>query len=338
VSRAARNGSGAGIAGTFTSAGERVGLRCESRAVARELAGALDGELVRDDASSATLSVLISDDRTPFPTAGFNHVARGMWRRDHEAVAENVCSSGFDLRVRVGGDAPEFTFRRRPSVSVRAAAWALPARARQLTRLTLLTYPAMWAAAARGRVPLHVASFRAPEMSVVVGGPSGVGKSTAVHLEVASGARALSDNLCVTDGATVWPVAEPVRLAGGSGPKAPHGRSEAPFRGRLAEVTPDVIVLLRRGATGVRALDPSTAGRELAAITYMAGELRRFWSFAASLAAATEVGPSHPPVDTIASTLAQGVPCVEVARSAPDDAPISVLLRRAGVASRGGAA
>jgi hypothetical protein len=46
--------------------------------------------------------------------------------------------------------------------------------------------------------------------------------------------------------------------------------------------------------------------------TYMAGELRRYWAFAATLAAGTDLGPSHAPVEAIARQLASRLPSVEI--------------------------
>jgi hypothetical protein len=286
----------------------------------------------------ATLRIVVDEEDRPFSTNGFELVARSVYRRMREAVLNNVCSSGYDLHVEISDDVPCFTFRRRPSLMVRAAAAADRARAGQLTRLTLLAYPTMWWAAARGRSPMHVAAFQSPEMTVLVGGPSGVGKSTVLGLELVAGARPVSDNICVSDGTKVWPVNEPLRLAGGSGARAPHGRSEQAMISRVSEVVPDAVVLLTRGKTTVRVVDSLTAARALAAGTYMAGELRRFWSFAATLSAATDVGPAHPPVAAVSESLAMDVPCVEVARAAADAPAVSTLLRSSGLVARGGAA
>jgi hypothetical protein len=46
--------------------------------------------------------------------------------------------------------------------------------------------------------------------------------------------------------------------------------------------------------------------------TYIAGELRRFWPFAATLAAATGLGPPHPPVREIAEAITRRLPCAEL--------------------------
>ena len=44
----------------------------------------------------------------------------------------------------------------------------------------------------------------------------------------------------------------------------------------------------------------------------MAGELRRYWAFASTLALGTGVGEIHPRVDEVARTLTARLPCHEV--------------------------
>jgi len=322
------------LAGILGSAGERLALRCEPSRVGRLLIGAVGGELIAPDDGRVSVTIEIEDERDPFAITGFEPVGRGAWRRGHVVVCTNVCSSGFDLRLTLDGDHPSFTFRRRPPIAAKAAG-IFASRARQLTLLTLLAYPAMWWAARNGRAPIHVSAFEASGHTMLVAGPAGVGKSTVLQQEVASGARPVSDNLCVTDGVRVWPVSEPMRIEGADGKRAPHGRAEKPFDSRPGEVVPRVIVALRRGPAGVRRLDPPAAARAIVAGTYMAGELRRFWSFAATLAAATEVGPSHPPVIAVAEALSRALPCVEVTREATDDPPVSMLVMRPGLEREG---
>jgi hypothetical protein len=62
----------------------------------------------------------------------------------------------------------------------------------------------------------------------------------------------------------------------------------------------------------------------------MAGELRRFWPFAAALALATGLGPAHPDVAGVASALAVRLPCIEVRLTRRSSAPIGELLSLAG--------
>ncbi len=62
----------------------------------------------------------------------------------------------------------------------------------------------------------------------------------------------------------------------------------------------------------------------------MAGELRRFWPLAATLALATGIGPAHPDVCGIAAALAARLPCLDVRVAHGSPAPIGELLRMAG--------
>lgn len=96
----------------------------------------------------------------------------------------------------------------------------------------------------------------------------------------------------------------------------PHGRREAPWQARLDRMLPDQLIVLVRGEQGapdVAPCDPAEAARYLAAGTYMAGELRRYWAFAATLALGTGVGSPHPPVTEVAGVLSGGLPCLKVA-------------------------
>ena len=49
----------------------------------------------------------------------------------------------------------------------------------------------------------------------------------------------------------------------------------------------------------------------------MAGELRRYWPFAATLSAATRLGPPHAPVTDVAAALASNLPCFELRLGSP---------------------
>ena len=56
--------------------------------------------------------------------------------------------------------------------------------------------------------------------------------------------------------------------------------------------------------------------------TYMAGELRRYWAFASTLALGTGVGEVHPRVDEVARTLTAGLPCWELTLGERPIAPL----------------
>ncbi|HEY2794938.1 MAG TPA: hypothetical protein VGJ28_21440, partial [Micromonosporaceae bacterium] len=94
-----------------------------------------------------------------------------------------------------------------------------------------------------------------------------------------------------------------------------HGRVSIPFGRREHMLAPDRLVVLERSATtetSVTEIDPGDAARALVAGTYAAGELRRYWAFAATLALATGRGPAHPPIADVANAMASRLPCVRI--------------------------
>jgi hypothetical protein len=58
----------------------------------------------------------------------------------------------------------------------------------------------------------------------------------------------------------------------------------------------------------------------------MAGELRRYWSFAAALAAGTAFGPVHPPTAEVAAAFASHLPCFSLALGKTPQACLAELL------------
>jgi len=314
----------------YESAGERVDLDCTPQWLWRVLEPGLAGRAGRDglDGLDTTagpdVTVKVESVREPFDTAGWQVLTRGAWQRPGQVVIANACSSGLDLQVTTTGRTLEVVARWRPPPSGRAASAVLRARSALLLRAVLLQYPALWWSQQRGRVPLHASVFTAGYSggpTVLIAGPGGIGKSTLVNAELAAGASATSDNVCVSDGRSTWGLLEPRRVAdgeeGGDGRRMPHGRREAGWLDRADRLTPDLVVVLRRGtssagATTTRTCPPAQAARSLAAGTYMAGELRRYWSFAATLAAGTDLGPTHPAVELVALELTSRLPCLEV--------------------------
>jgi hypothetical protein len=119
--------------------------------------------------------------------------------------------------------------------------------------------------------------------------------------EIAAGGRVTGDNLSVGDGNALWGLVEPLRVEGGDDRRMPHGRNEMPMPNRLPSVVPDALVVLARGdserASFVRC-DSDAARRSLVTSTYMAGELRRYWQFAAMLSAATGIDRHIPQLRT----------------------------------------
>lgn len=310
-----------------TSAGECVILDSEMPHVWRVLEECADGTLQAGWVPEATIYVSIERTREPFDTRGWNGLTRESWHREGRVVVENVCSSGFDMSAHIDDHAPRFVFRWRPPILTRAAGLGLPTRARLLARSVLLHYPAMWWAGTRGRVPLHAPAVTVGGEVLLLAGPGGTGKSTLVRNETESGEVATGDNLSVADGTRVWGVTEPVRSSGGSGRPMPHGRRETHLRNRTASLEPDRLVVLSRGPDRVvRPYQPQEAARTMVASTYAAGELRRYWAFAAVLALGTCVGPPHPSVDKVALKFANRLPCLAVTRPEVGGLRLSRLL------------
>lgn len=319
--------------GLLQTAGERVELTCAVPWIADVIAEGAAGQLTSTDGAPPDVRVAVERDSAAFDVTGWRVLTRDAWCRHGQVVIGNACSSGLDLRVTVGEPTLEVVARWRPAGKERAAAAVLRARARLLLRAALLQYPALWRSQQRGRAPLHasVCGLAATGRAVLLAGPGGVGKSTLVHRELLSGAVATCDNVCVSDGQNTWGLVEPLRLPagahGGKGRRMPYGRREAPWPRRTDRVVPDLLVVLARGShPAVTRCDPALAARHLAAGTYMAGELRRYWAFAATLALGTGLGSSHPPVQDIAHELSGRLPCLQVTLGDRPGAPLGELL------------
>ncbi len=302
------------------TAGERVELRCAVPWIARVLAEGAAGQLfTQDPLPPPDVRVTVESSSAAFDVTGWRVLTRGAWHRSGQVIMRDACSSGLDLLVTSADPTLDIVARWRPPAAGRAAAALLRARARLLTRAVLMQYPALWRGQQRGRAPLHASVFGTGGKTVLLAGPGGVGKSTLVHAELAHGAMATCDNLCVSDGRFAWGLVEPLRVpaarAGHAGRRAPHGRREVAWPARADRLAPDQLIVLVRGETGTPAVsvcDPAEAARYLTAGTYMAGELRRYWAFAATLALGTGTGASHPAVTETAAALSARLPCVQV--------------------------
>jgi hypothetical protein len=313
------------------TAGERIAIDCSPAWVAELIEEAVAGELERHDEAPVTLIVRVESTSRPFVSIGWESLTRGSFRLERSVLMEDVCSSGFDLLVHGRAEAPEFNFRWHPSMPGLAASKLLRSRFILLARAVLIQYPALWRAGLRGRSPLHASVCTAGELQPMLAGPSGVGKSTLLAQELAAGGHAIGDNLCVSDGTTAWGLVEPLRIEGGTGRSMPHKRREQPLEGRATAMIPDVLVALQRGdaeAASVSRCDPTAAARSLVTGTYMAGELRRYWAFAATLAAGTGLGPAHAPVERIAGVLAARLPALAVVLPRRPGVRLTELLNR----------
>jgi hypothetical protein len=313
----------------LATGGERVLLESSLSWVTELIVEGAGGELRPPEAHDVSVRVHVEADRRPLETRGWELVTRGTWRRGGEVVMENACTAGFDLHFRHGPDHAEFTYRWRPPARERAAARLLRSRFHLLARAVLMQYPVLWWAGTKGRVPLHASACLSGLSTPLLTAPSGVGRSTLLLQELDNGGRSTGDNLAVGDGTTVWGLVEPLRVKGGSGRRMPHGRHELEMRGRAASLVPDSVVVLERGFAdepSLVACSPEAAARSLITSTYMAGELRRYWAFAATLAAGTAVGPAEPGVGQVASAFATSLPCFVLALGKRRGATLSEML------------
>jgi hypothetical protein len=311
---------------SMVQAGQTMTVQCAQRGLASVLEEAGDWKPAEENAD---VRIVVSDERRPFDTGGWEPLTRGAYRRDGQVVLHNAIGSGFDVQVSAGERQLSVEARWRPPTRERLANRLLRSRFHLLARAVLLQYPAMWWAGRGGLVPLHAAAVTVGSTTPLLVGPGGVGRSTLLLQAVGQGGRACSDNLCVSAGDRAYGVVEPVRVAGGGGRRMPHGRTETALPGRVDELTPDRIVVLRRGggrSVAVRPIEPAAAAAVLVAGTYMAGELRRYWPFAATLALGTGIGPVHPPIADIARLLADRLPAVEITLAAQPGAGLRELL------------
>ena len=311
------------------TAGERLSIESEPSWVTELLSEGAGGELGAGNGVEPSVRVVVESDRRGFDTDGWEVLTRGAWRREGELVMTNACTAGFDLHVRWTSERTDFTFRWRPPARDRAAARVLRSRFHLLARALLIQYPALWCAGRRLRVPLHASAFTAGFATPLLVAASGVGRSTLLLEECRSGARATGDNLAVGDGTTLWGLVEPLRGEGAGGRRMPHGRTETPMPDRASALMPDRVVVLQRGSGDGPRLGPcrpEVAARSLVTATYMAGELRRYWSFAATLSAGSGAGPAHPPVADVASRFVSGLPCHVLALGRRPGERLSALL------------
>ncbi|WP_329262528.1 hypothetical protein OG223_45595 [Streptomyces sp. NBC_01478] len=317
-------------------AGERLLVDCRWAPLSRLLAEGGARAWQPAAGSAADVHVEVQSRHTPFDVRGWAPLTRGGYARGGAVVLCNACGSGFDLRLTVAAGQLTVEARWRPPVREHLASRLLRSRFHLLVRATLLQYPALWWAGCRGRVPMHASAVTIGPSVPLLAGPGGTGRSSLLLGAVAAGEHACSDNLCVTDGRDVHGLVEPMRVEDGGGRRMAHGRTECPLPGRLDTLRPNRLVLLRREASGrpeVHPLDPARAARALAAGTYTAGELRRYWPFAAALALGTGRGPAHPPISAAALEIARRLPAHEIVLGDRPEEGLAALYRLATEAS-----
>ncbi|MEP7018168.1 MAG: hypothetical protein ABI899_09140 [Actinomycetota bacterium] len=315
---------------SYRSGGVTVAVEAPRGPWQQRVVEACAGQVVKGTPlGSVDIHVRLEVGSGPFPVEGMDPLTRGAWVGGERVVIEDACASGLDLRFTIGADSLAVEARPRPRPSQRGLALLAPGRTQLLWRAAILQYPVLWWAGVKGGVPMHVSALSVDGEGVVLAGPGGVGKSTLLAQATSAGAQALSDNLCVCFGSTLYGVLEPLRTAGGTGRRMPHGRRETAWAARLEHLDAGRILVLRRGSETEANLVPIPSGqaaRVIAAGTYAAGELRRYWAFASTLALGTGLGPAHPPVVGSADDLANGIPCSQVQLPATPSAPLIDLI------------
>jgi len=317
-------------------AGQLVQFYCRPRWVANLVEEACGQALTPGSRDrKPDVYVVVTGERSAFDLRGWTPLTRDAFQRDRSVVMTNVCGSGFDICVTVLGDEHRprvrLEARFRPPVREHVAAWGLRSRFHLLARAVLSQYPALWVAGTRGWAPLHASGVRVGDESVLVAGPGGVGRSSLLISSLEDGAQACTDNVCVSDGTQVAGVVEPMRVTGAAGRRMPHGRAEQPLPNRVSWVVPTCVVVVRRGLQEqpvVRPISAEKAAEVLVAGTYMAGELRRYWSFAATLALGSGLPAVHPRIQDVADTLSR-LPAVELSLGRPPAPSLATVLRDA---------
>jgi hypothetical protein len=303
-----------------TTAGERIAVEAAPHWAGRLITRALGGGATSIPDGPASVRLRVEAASAPFPRVGLRPVTRGAFSDGERTLLLDAGGSGFDLMVTVDGEVLSVTARYRPAARTRAANRLLPGRFALLAGQVLVHYPVLWRAGWRGRVPLHASVVRTGYGTPLLAGPGGVGKSTVLLGLLGGGAVATADNLCAADEQRCFGLAEPLRTdaaardrAGAGARRTSHGRVERSLPRRVPMLTPDRLVLLERGPrTEIGVAKPDDLGRALVAGTYAAGELRRYWAFAATLALATGCGPAHPPVMEVAGEYCARLPCLQV--------------------------
>jgi hypothetical protein len=305
--------------GVVATAGEVVAISCGTARMQRLVGTALGQPLANtgtDDLGPPTVEVTVEASRVSFDVRRLRSVTRDAWSDGARTVLRNACGSGFDLQIRVDDEPSclKVAARYRPTLTVRMANTVLSHRFVLLAGQTLIHYPVLWRAGWRDRVPLHVAALATAAGAPLLVGPGGVGKSTAVARASGAGATVTADNICVGDGSACYGLTEPLRIDGGGRRRVTsHGRTDTVLSARVPKLIPDRLIVLQRGPqTRIEAITADDAARDLVAGTYAAGELRRYWQFAATLALATGLGPAHPPVIEMSAGYSKSLPCSRI--------------------------
>lgn len=211
-----------------------------------------------------------------------------------------------------------------------------PLRQRRFATLLsyLVYYPCWWwLEQTQDRHPIHAAAVRTDAGVILLGGASGVGKSTlAVALAGLPGARLLSDSFILHNGTDVSAVPEPVLLdawsRGWLGEQAGeltaidwrYGLDRAGYQlppDRVADGGQAALLVLPRRAPKAytKRIAPAEAHQRLSAADMIINDLRRYWAAAAVLEQMSPAGLVARREQHLAKLTAE-VPCYEVGLTA----------------------
>ena len=293
------------------TAGERVELTCAVPWIADILTEGAAGQLTAADGTTPDVRVTVERGSAAFDVTGWRVLTRGAWCRQGQVVISDACSSGLDLQVTAGEPSLDVVARWRPLAgngprrpccapgpgcccgpsccSTRRCGGASSA-AGSAARLRLPTRPRRGSGAGRCCWP----------------GPGGSASRRWCTASCSRGRVQPATTCASATGRTrgAWSShcgCPPGDGGQGAGCPTAAGRRRGHDGRRLS---PDRLVVL--GAVANQRRPPRSqpqAARSLVAGTYMAGELRRYWAFAATLALGTGLGASHPPVAAIAESL-----------------------------------
>lgn len=219
----------------------------------------------------------------------------------------------------------------------RAKRWLYPKRVAALRRRRFTTllyylvyYPCWWwLEQTQDFHPIHAAGVSLGSGVVLLGGASGVGKSTlAVALASVAGAKLLSDSFVVHNGSEVAAVREPILLDARSRHwLGDHGQDLQPIEWRYClnrqgyHLPPErlaaggrcsLLLFPRRAAQSyLRRIAAPQAHQRLSAADLIINDLRRYWAFAAAI---EQVAPGGLVTRREAhlATLTAEVPCYEL--------------------------
>jgi hypothetical protein len=209
-------------------------------------------------------------------------------------------------------------------------------RRRRFTTLLyyLVYYPCWWwLEQTQDLHPIHAAGVRTEAGVILLGGASGIGKSTlAIALATTPGSRLLSDSFVLHNGVDVFAVREPILLDNWSRRwLGQQGDELAPIEWRYCLNRSGFLLPPQRLAAGgraglllfprrapkayVRRISAEQAHQRMSAADLIINDLRRYWAFAASVEHMVP-GRLVARREAQLTKLTAGVPCYDIGLTA----------------------